>query len=68
MPRTVIDIEDDEEIVPIPLDRATRCWLVQMAAETGAHPSMLAAALLHDIVNDDLRAHGLDRPAGTTLN
>lgn len=68
MPRTVIDIEDDEEIVPIPLDRTTRRWLVQLSEATGAHPSELAAALLHDIVKDDLRAHGLDRPTGATLN
>ena len=68
MPRIIIDIEADEEVVPIPVDRATRAWLVQQAAATGRHPSEVAATILHDVRSDDERAHELDRPPGATLN
>jgi hypothetical protein len=68
MPRTVIDIRDDDEIVPIPVDRRTRAWLIQQAEATGQHPSEVAAAILSDVRSDDERAHGLVRPADATLN
>lgn len=57
MPR----IDDDIELVPIPLDRETRALLVRFSAACGEHPCRKAAELLRDLLLDDDAAH----PHGT---
>lgn len=52
--------EEEEEIVPIPLDRATRARLVAFARATGLHPREAASALLRDLLEDDERLHRLN--------
>lgn len=54
-----IDLEDDEDLLPVPLDRDTRRWLVELAQATGNPPARLVATMLAEIRTDDEAAHRL---------
>lgn len=68
MPRIEIDISDDEEVVPIPVDRRTRSRLVRLAGATGKHPSEIASALLREVLEDDEIENGPVTLARRDLN
>lgn len=48
---------DDEDFLPIPLDRETRLLLRRYSDETGVPPARAASALLRDLLRDDAEAH-----------
>jgi hypothetical protein len=45
--------DDTEELVPIPLDEATRARLVHFARAIGEHPTRAASTLLRELLRDD---------------
>jgi hypothetical protein len=45
--------DDDEQIVPVPMDRATRERLVKFAKAINQQPIHAAATLLRDLLSDD---------------
>ncbi len=49
--------DDDVEIVPIPMDAATRRRLVDVSREAGDRPMMVAASLLAALLREDEDAH-----------
>jgi len=54
-----VKLDDDIELVPLslPLDRATRKWLVGIAKGSDNEAARIIASMLHDIRVDDERAH-----------
>lgn len=48
---------DDEEIVPVPMNRETIRRLAALGRTIGRHPVELASKLLHDLLRDDEFAH-----------
>ena len=49
---------EDEDYLPVPLDRETREWLAVLVRATGAPPGVLVASMLEAIRVDDETAHG----------
>jgi len=47
----------DVELVPIPMDRATRERLVRLSDHVNEHPTDVAAELLAALLRDDEEAH-----------
>lgn len=57
----VMDIPDDEDedLLPVPLDSDSRRWLAELAAATGRAPGDLVATMIREIRVDDEAAHNL---------
>lgn len=50
--------DDEVEYVPIPMNRAMRAWLVEVAnACHQCHPADIASAILRDVMVDDMSEH-----------
>lgn len=50
--------DDDVEYVPVPMGRAMRAWLVEVANGCHrAHPADVASAMLRDLMLDDMSEH-----------
>jgi hypothetical protein len=46
-------VDDEEDILPIPIGSELRAWLAQLSRDTGAAPGILAASILDDVRRDD---------------
>lgn len=52
-----LDLDDDEDLLPVPLDRDTRAWLRDLAEVTGRAPARLVASMISEIRRDDEAMH-----------
>lgn len=50
---------DEEDVLPVPLDRETIAWLAELERATGAPARLLVASMLRDIRIDDEAAHSI---------
>ena len=50
-------IENDEEDLPVPLNRELRAWLARLSRATGDPPRKIVASMLHMIRTDDEALH-----------
>lgn len=63
------DDDDDVEYVPVPMTRDLRAWLVEVANGCHQNPAVVAAAVLRDVMADDVVEHGhADEPPTQALN
>jgi hypothetical protein len=56
MPICPEDFEDDD-VLPVPLDRDLRAWLAELVRATGAPPGVIVKSMLDAIRVDDEAAH-----------
>lgn len=56
--------DNDLDVLPVPLDRATRERLARFCADTGRPAAEVAAELLAAVLEDDAEAHETCPPLG----
>lgn len=52
-----IEDDDDVDVLPVPLDRASIEWLAMLERETGKPACLLIATMIREIRVDDEAAH-----------
>ena len=67
-PRTMANIDDDSELLPIPLDGITVARLVRLARACGDRPAEVAASLLRDLLADDEALNDFESTGNRVLN